>query len=128
MCSTNNKKNKMIIIDSPFHISFSDANEKPTYACIGKCKSIWWSSDIDEDHMVCKKCGGKIETAVEKVHYKILRKNNKRLSLNDFKNHLSNLSREDKELIKTYTVGTAKIGLLSIVKSKFADKAKKEWA
>ncbi len=57
-----------------------------------------------------------------------MRKNNKRLSLNDFKNHLFNLSREDKELIKTYTVGTAKIGLLSIVKSKFANKAKKEWA
>jgi len=117
----------MIIVDTLFHISFTDANEKPTYACIGKCKSVWWPADIDLDLMICKKCGGKIATAVESDHYKILRKNNKRLSLNDFKNHLSKLSREDKQLIKNYTVGSAKVGLLSIVKSKFADKAKEEW-
>jgi len=118
----------MIIIDSPFHITFSDQNEKPVYSCVGKCKSVWWLTDIDQDQMLCKKCGGKIEKAVENVHYKILRKHNKRLSLNDFKKYLSNLSREDKELIKSYTEGEAKIGVLSTVKPKFVEKAKQEWS
>jgi len=116
----------MIIIDTPFHITFSDQNKNPLYACVDNCKSVWWPSEIDQDKMVCKKCGGEIETATENVHYKILRKNNKRLSLNDFKKHLS-LSRQDKELIKSYTEGTEKIGFLSIIKPKFAEKAKKEW-
>ena len=118
----------MIIIDSPFHISFTDKNEKPTYTCIGKCKSVWWPSDIDQNQMLCKKCGGKIEKAIDKVHYKILRNHNNRLSLNDFKKYLSKLSKKDKELIRSYTEGTAKIGLLSIVKPEFAEKAKQEWA
>jgi len=117
----------MIIIDSPFHITFSDINEKPLYACVEKCKSVWWPSDVDKDEMICKKCGGKIEKAVEKVHYKVLRKNDKRLSLNDFKNNLSNLSREDKELIKSKLGGKEKVGLLCIIKPKFLEKAKKEW-
>ncbi|NOR71770.1 MAG: hypothetical protein GQ532_19135 [Methylomarinum sp.] len=118
----------MIIIDTPFHISFSDNNEKPFYACTEKCKTIWYLSDADKDLMICKKCGGKLEKAIEKIHYKVLRKHNKRLSLNDFKKHLSNLSRKDKELIKSYTEGTAKVGLLSIVKPQFIDKAEKEWS
>lgn len=117
----------MIIIDTPFHITFSDGNKKPSFACVDKCKSVWWPSELDLDQMVCKKCGGKIETATENVHFKILRKNNKRLSLNDFKKHLSNLSRQDKDLIKSYTEGTEKIGFLSIIKPKFAEKAKMEW-
>jgi len=117
----------MIIIDTPFHISFTDGNEKPTSACIGKCKLIWWPSDVNQNIKLCKKCAGKIETAIENKHYKILRKHNNRLSLNDFKKHLPNLSKTDKELIKSYTKGTEKVGLLSLIKTEFSEKEKQGW-
>jgi len=117
----------MITIDSPFHITFSDTNELPLYACIGKCKSVLWASDID-DQMICNKCGGEIETAIIKVHYRVLRKNDNRLSLNDFKNNLANLSRDDKALIKSKIGSEEKVGILNIVKPEYIDKAQNEWA
>lgn len=36
----------MIIIDSSFHLVFSSTNKLPEYACVGKCKKVWWGFDF----------------------------------------------------------------------------------
>jgi DNA-directed RNA polymerase subunit RPC12/RpoP len=117
----------MRIIDSPFHITFSIENKNPQYACVEKCKSIYWLSEINKDQMVCEKCGGKIEEAIKKVHYKILKQRDGSLNLKDFTKYMPNLSNKEKTALKAYTESGARINLLSMVKPRFIDKAKKEW-
>ncbi len=113
----------MIIINSPFHITFSDENDIPMFACVSKCKSVYW----DNNNLICEKCNGKIEKAVNKVHFKVLMKRKRHLNIKDFTKQIPHLSKQNKKSIEAYTGIKAKIGLLSIVKTKYIEKAKKEW-
>jgi len=114
----------MIIIDSPFHITYSDDNDFPSHACTGVCKKVWWPEDVED--LECNQCKGMLENGVENVHFKILKQKDRKLNLMDFDKY-SKISKEDKKFIRSYTGSKAKIGQISIVKPKFVDKAKKEW-
>jgi hypothetical protein len=115
----------MIIIDSPFHITYSDDNNSPSHACTGMCKKVWWP--IDVKGIECNQCKGVLESAIADVHFKVLRQKDRKLNVMDFDKY-SKLSKEDKKIIRRYTGNKAKIGQMSIVKPKFVEKAKKEWA
>ncbi len=70
----------MIIIDSPFHVSFTGHNELPTIACVGKCKKPWWPIDLEDVAKdVCPMCGSVTSAAMEGVHYSVLAQANRDL-------------------------------------------------
>ncbi len=66
----------MIEVETPYHISKSDLDEKPVYKCRGTCLKVFWPVDIERVPFgmlpVCPKCGGRITAAEEGQDYKIL--------------------------------------------------------
>lgn len=77
----------MIRVETAYHIITASANKKPDYACIGKCKSVWWSDEVNP-HLVieaikCPKCGGDIRKA-SKNNYRIIERTISPNSINRF--------------------------------------------
>lgn len=118
----------MIIIDTPFHISFSCTNEKPKYACTGKCKKSWWQNDFDGKPTMglCPQCQSGLTAATEGVHFKILKKHDRGLKADDFKG-FDNITKEDIKSFDEQLKYGVKITHLSKVKEKFIGKALTEW-
>ncbi len=117
----------MVIIDSPFHISFTGHNELPTIACVGKCKKTWWPIDLEDVAKdVCPMCGSVTSAAMEGVHYSVLARANRDLRYKDFRN-FSVLTAQEKEELKAYISSGAKVSHVSAVKKAFEEKAKLEW-
>ena len=118
----------MIIIDTPFHMTFSCTNDNPKYACTGKCKKSWWQHDFDARPTMglCPQCQSGLTAASEGVHFKILKKDDRNLEINDFKG-FNNISNEDIKNLDVQIKMGAKIGHLSKVKEKFISKALTEW-
>ena len=118
----------MIIVDTPFHITFSSLNELPSYACTGRCKKVFWNQAI-EDHnseSVCSQCGSGMSCALVNVHFKVLAKSNRNLKVSDFKKYGFITSNEKKKL-QSYLEMNATIAHLSNVKPKFIQRAKDKW-
>ncbi|WHI48963.1 hypothetical protein [Microbulbifer sp. VAAF005] len=118
----------MIIVDSPFHVSFSSDRKLPSKACTGKCKKIWWESDYDEtdDKGVCLQCGSSLSCAVKDVHFKVIYQANRNLRVKDFKPY-KKMSNEEIEYMRDMIERGVKVKHISVVKSKFIEKAKREW-
>lgn len=66
----------MIEVETPYHISKSDADEKPTYKCRGTCLKVFWPVDIEQGPFgmqpACPKCGGLLTAAIEGQDYKVV--------------------------------------------------------
>lgn len=117
----------MMIIDTPFHITFVEYSGEPILACVGNCKKAWWSEDFEKrDQSVCPMCGSKVQPAFNNVHYKILNKANRELKFSDFKKVVA-MSHKEKLKIKHFLQSGIKISNLSLVKPTFEEKARKEW-
>lgn len=118
----------MIIIDTPFHITFSCLNENPTYACTGKCKKSWWRSDLENRPTMglCPQCQSGLVTASEGVHFKILKKSERDITASDFK-EFKNIENEEMKKIEDTLKTGKKIAHLSRVKEKFLIKSLTEW-
>lgn len=117
----------MTIIDTPFHVTFTNQTEKPVYACTGNCKKSWWSWDLEKrDKNTCPQCHGGLTEAVEMVHFKVLRKANRVLRTSDFKDFIS-LPSEQKKEIKEMISKKWHMDHMSFVKPKFQEKALREW-
>jgi hypothetical protein len=118
----------MYIIDSPFHIIFSNENDAPALACVGKCKKSWWKSDLEENAPdKCPLCAGGLCAAVNGVHFTVLSNANRELKLSDFKK-ITSMGRKDKHDIKKWINQGIRIANLGMVKPAFEDKAKNEWS
>ena len=65
----------MIEVETEYHISSSDFDEKPAYKCQGTCFKVWWAHDIDSGpfgvQLRCPMCNGPLSAARENVDYKI---------------------------------------------------------
>jgi hypothetical protein len=120
----------MIIIDTPFHITFSSETETPQYACTGKCKKAWWPTDFEDNPTMglCPRCSDGLTNAMEGVHFKIIEKINRNLTIKDFEKYIEpGLSNTDKNKLDMMLKNGAKIGNMSVVKPKFIARAIKEW-
>lgn len=74
----------MIIIDTPFHITFSSRNDAPKWACLLKCKKVFWDIDFEGRLMgLCPMCQSAIASAFSGVHFKILANEDRNLTLSD---------------------------------------------
>lgn len=118
----------MIIIDTPFHITFRSLQDLPIFACTDKCKKVFWETDMEDEisKYKCSTCGGLMTEAVSKVHFKILSKANRNLKLSDIKAY-ANLNNTDKKRLQQYLEMGSKIMHLSYVKPQFEKKAITEW-
>lgn len=118
----------MMIIDTPFHVTFSSFEEPPVYACSGKCKKVFWLDDMEDGSKAesCEQCGGELSPAVNKVHYNVLAKANRNLKISDFKKY-GTITSSEKKTLQDYLARGAKITHLSSVKPKFEQRAKDEW-
>lgn len=118
----------MIIVDTPFHITFRSLSDEPSFACISKCKKAWWISDLksDSDQHICMQCGGEVRPATKGVHYKVLVTSNRNLKLTDFEKY-GNITSKEKKQTQSWLISNAKIMHLSLVKKRFEEKAVKEW-
>jgi hypothetical protein len=119
----------MIIIETPFHITFSCLNENPQYACTGKCKKSWWQYDFDKKLSMglCPQCQSGLTTAVEGVQFKVLKRNIRNMEINDLKEFSKMKNEEIKNLNEMLKSGK-KITHLSKVKEDFFEKALTGWA
>lgn len=118
----------MIIIDTPFHITFSCISEKPQYACTGKCKKSWWRHDLENKPTMglCPQCQSGLTAAAEGVHFKILKKEERNFIKSDFEG-FKNIPKKDIGDIEEWLKKGAEITHLSKVKDKFIGKALTEW-
>jgi predicted RNA-binding protein len=118
----------MIIVDTPFHITFSSHNHKPCSACVGLCKKIWWDFDLVDyvNKAECEQCGHDLVSSIEGVHYKVIKQSNRNFRPKDFKGFRDINKQELAELSQLVTIGTI-IDHLSKVKSAFVEKAKADW-
>ena len=117
----------MIIVDSPFHVTFSSFSEPPTFACNNKCKKIFWGYDLDNrSKEICPQCGGEICSAVEGVHFTVLSRSNRDLKFSDFKKY-ADIDNDEKKHIQKFIDSGVNITHLSTVKEKFQERALKEW-
>ncbi len=124
-----NGENAMIILDSPFHITFSSTSDLPKYACTGKCKKVWWPHDFKNDQTIglCPMCKEGLTGASQGVHFKVISTAERNLTGADFE-PFEELGSEDKETLKNLLKnGKTQIAHLSKVKNKFAMKAIQEW-
>lgn len=118
----------MIIVDSPFHLTFSSCHYLPRRACTGKCKKVWWDFDFTDrpDGGFCHQCGDPLQDAVEGVHFNIIKKSNRPFKPKDFKGFKEISSGEMEEIAQLISMGTV-FTHLSTVKAAFVDKARREW-
>ena len=118
----------MVIVDTPFHVTFRSLCDLPTYSCTGRCKKVFWESDVssEEDRINCLHCGDGVGEAVRNVHYKVLLTSNRNLKFSDFKKY-GNVKGAEKNAIKSYLSCNAKILHFSHVKEKFESRAINEW-
>jgi len=117
----------MIIIDTPYHVTFSNTSKLPTQVCVGKCKKSWWEHDLkDRGFQKCPQCGGMLDKAVENVHFKVLSKYNRKLKLSDLKK-FNSLDPKEESTMRDHLNSGMKIHHLSRVKKKFQEKALEEW-
>ncbi len=117
----------MIVVDTPFHISYSSNKAKPKYACTGDCKKSFWDTDMeDRDKSVCPMCGGKIDRAIEGVHYKTLKR---MVGLGDSKTllRLGVIKEDEVKSFEGYLGSGASFPHLSRIKSKFEAYAMERW-
>lgn len=75
---------------------------------------------------LCPQCQSGLTAASEGVHFKILKKDDRNIEINDFKG-FSNISNENIKNLDMQLKMGAKIGDISIVKDKFIGKALTEW-
>lgn len=118
----------MIIIDTPYHITFDYRTTNPVIACTGKCRKVWWLSDFERrDSTICPQCGSSgLCEAVEKVHFSVLNRADRALRLGDFTS-ATKVNSKDKAAIKGLLEKGVVIEGLGVVKPAFIEKAKKEW-
>jgi hypothetical protein len=118
----------MIIVDTPFHITFSSLCDLPIYACIDKCKKVFWESNMKEEanKEKCSMCDGILTKAVDGVHFKILSKANRNLKLSDIKAY-NVINNSEKKALQSYLAMDAQIMHLSYVKPQFEKRAIAEW-
>lgn len=117
----------MIIVDTPYHITFDELADLPVFACTGKCRKVWWPNILkDRPAGICPLCGGALCEAVEKVHYSVLARANRSLKLSDFQS-VQKMDHRDKQTVKGLLAGQTVIHNLSMVKPAFVEKAKNEW-
>jgi NAD-dependent SIR2 family protein deacetylase len=67
---------KMKIIKTLNHIIMVAETTLPKYACIGKCKKVWWENDMHISASIlkvptCPACGGKLKLAT-KLDYEVI--------------------------------------------------------
>lgn len=118
----------MIIVDTPFHITFSSFNNHPVFACTGKCKKIFFESDIADDVTgICPQCGDRLVNAVSGVHFKVLSTSNRKLKLSDFKKY-AGIKHAEKRQIQNCLDMNAEIKHVSFVKDKFEEHAIRNWS
>jgi hypothetical protein len=118
----------MIIVDTPFHITFRTLSDEPSFACVSKCKKVFWLSDINAeiDRTICMQCGGEVQAATKGVHYKVLATSNRNIKLSDFEK-FGGLTHKDKKQTQSWLASNAKFMHLSRVKKEFEARAIKEW-
>lgn len=118
----------MIIVETPHHITFRYLQDMPIAACTGKCKKVFWKTDIENDAATkkCTHCGDTITDAVNDKHFTVLSKANRNLKLSDFKK-VGVIKSSDKKQIQAYLALNAKVMHLSLVKPQFEQKAISEW-
>lgn len=118
----------MIIVDSPFHLTFSSCHYFSSRACTGKCKKVWWDFDFSAkpDNGACHQCGDSLENAVEGVHFKIVKKSNRPFKPKDFKGFKEFSNDEVEEITRLIRMNTG-FNHMSKVKAAFVEKAKREW-
>lgn len=116
----------MMIIETPYHITFSSLNELPVAACNGKCKKVFWQSDIENEKDKCSQCGSDLTTAQQNIHFHILLKANRNLKTSDFKK-FGPLPHSHKKELQYYLSMGALIQHLSTVKPEFQKLAISEW-
>lgn len=118
----------MIILDTPYHITFDGHDTRPDIACTGNCRKVWWQSDFDmKPKGLCPLCGcDGLSEAVEKVHYTILANAHRPLRLGDFTS-VTRVPHSEKQSIKKALSGGAIITTLSLVKPSFIEKARAQW-
>lgn len=119
----------MIIIDSPYHVTFSSTgSSKPQYACVEMCRKVFWEEDLEGWYgtNACPACKGRLQSAVEGVHFKVLSQSKRPLKVSDFEK-FTKVSKEEKEKLRQMLSGKTVVSHMSTVKEKFVEKAKKEW-
>jgi hypothetical protein len=119
----------MIIVDTPYHVTFDNHETKPILACVGKCRKVWWNEQLSLQgkSLRCPQCGStNLDQAVEKVHYKILSIANRVLRFSDFE-IISKTDPESWMQIKSFFEKNVVIDHISVVKPAFVDMAKKQW-
>jgi|GEM_PF-2190179 len=116
----------MIIIDTPFHITFRSLNDDPGIACLGHCRKVFWTTDIESKHELCLQCGGAMSAAILGTHYKVLARAERNLKRSDFKKY--GLTKSDFiSQIKDCLSKQGKVMHLSFVKPAFEERAKALW-
>ena len=113
----------MIIVDTPFHVSFRSMCDYPILACESSCKKVYWNGDLKS--VECMQCGGKLCRAVKGIHYKVVKTSNYNLRMSDFTNY-GNFSKKEMNMVKGLVDQDAGILHLSSVKKGFEEKAR-EW-
>jgi hypothetical protein len=117
----------MKVIDTPYHLTFSDEITMPDFACEAKCKKVWWDVDFDgRDKSVCPLCSGELTRPTIGVHFIILDSANRKLKFSDFKK-VTQIPNKEKKSLKKYLEAGVHISNMSLVKPAFVGKAKSEW-
>ena len=117
----------MIIIDTPFHITYSSDKARPKYACTDECKKSFWVGDFESDNKnECPTCGGSIWKAVEGGHYKVIkRKSGDAEGIQLFK--LGILKESEVKSFDDYIKNGMKVNHLSLIKPRFEKYALEKW-
>ncbi|EPJ0021458.1 hypothetical protein ACTBJ2_004515 [Vibrio parahaemolyticus] len=116
----------MLIIETPYHYTFSDFSTLPDFCCVGACKKIWWKSDLKNKPFCCQQCSGELSECRENKDYKVIDFANRNLKLSDFKK-FGSLPFKDKKSLQNLINNGASITNLGLVKPQFIAKAKAEW-
>ena len=57
----------MIIIDTPFHVTFTSYTDLPSFSCTGKCKKSWFKEELENRNDICPMCASSMQKAAEGV-------------------------------------------------------------
>jgi hypothetical protein len=118
----------MIIIDTPFHITFSSRNDAPKWACLLKCKKVWWDLDFEGYPMgLCPMCQSATTSATEGVHFKILSNEDRNLTLADLLKYESGTPSPNIFKLGDLLTKGAFVNHSSTVKDAFISRAITQW-
>jgi hypothetical protein len=67
----------MQIVKTKNHLIYSANAGKPSHACLGSCRKVWWPDDLPDASgvlakLTCPQCGGTLDSDIPEGHYVVV--------------------------------------------------------